>query len=208
MPTKEIKILKIAKKVMDNESKSIHKAGKMFDKNFEKTINCILGSTGNIVMSGMGKSGDIAKKISATFSSIGIFSYFLHPSDALHGDLGKLRNGDVIIFISHSGETEELILLLSKIKNLDIKHKLIIITAKPRSILAKSADIKLLTHVSNEVRKKGKEYFITPTVSTTVTLAIGDAIACVLQEILDFQPQCFKKYHPGGDIGNRLCNIQ
>lgn len=207
MPQKNIKILEIAKRVMDSESKSIFKAGKMLNGSFEKAINYIINSKGNVVITGMGKSGDIAKKIAATFSSIGIFSYFLHPSDALHGDLGRLKNDDVIIFISHSGETEELKVLFEKIKDLNQNHKIVIITSNPNSTLSKFSDIKLLTHVKNEVRKNGKEYFITPTISTTVTLAIGDAMACVLQELLDFQPQNLKKYHPGGNIGNRLHNL-
>ena len=151
---------------------------------------------------------DIAKKIAATFSSIGIFSYFLHPSDALHGDLGRLKDDDVIIFISHSGETEELKILFEKINDLNQNHKIVVITSSSKSTLASKSDIKLLTYVKNEVRKSCKEYFITPTVSTTVTLAIGDAMACVLQELIDFKPQNLKKYHPGGSIGNSLSNLE
>jgi arabinose-5-phosphate isomerase len=179
----------------------------MLNGSFEEAINYIINSKGNVVITGIGKSGDIAKKIAATFSSIGIFSYFLHPSDALHGDLGRLKNDDVIIFISHSGETEELKVLFEKIKDLNQNHKIVTITSNPSSTLAKFSNIRLLTHVKNEVRKSRKEYFITPTISTTVTLAIGDAMACVLQEILDFQPQNLKKYHPGGSIGNRLYDL-
>lgn len=202
--SKNYKIIETAKRVMNDESKSISKAGKMLNGNFEKAIKCILNSKGNVVITGMGKSGDIAKKIAATFSSIGIFSYFLHPSDALHGDLGRLRNDDVIIFVSHSGETEELKVLFDKINDLGQDHKTVIITSNSKSTLAKKSDIKILTYVKNEVRKSQKEYFVTPTVSTTVTLALGDAMACVLQDMLNFQPQNLKKYHPGGSIGCRL----
>ena len=205
---KDKKVLEIARRVMESESRSIYKAGKMFNKSFEKAIDCILKSKGNVVITGMGKSGDIAKKIAATFSSIGIFSYFLHPSDALHGDLGRLKDDDVIIFISHSGETEELKILFEKINDLNQNHKIVVITSNSKSTLASMSDIKLLTYVKNEVRKSCKEYFITPTVSTTVTLAIGDAMACVLQELIGFKPQNLKKYHPGGSIGNSLSNLE
>jgi arabinose-5-phosphate isomerase len=207
MSTDEDMIIKIARRVMVSESQSIARAGKKLDCNFVKAISCILNSHGNVVITGMGKSGDIAKKIASTFSSIGVFSYFLHPSDALHGDLGRLRDDDVIIIISHSGETEELILLLEKIRDFYTKHKLIIITSNPKSTLAKCADIKILTHVKNEVRIKGKTYFLTPTISTTVALALGDAMACALQEINGFQPLSFKKNHPGGHIGHILCDL-
>lgn len=203
MKTNEL--LRLAKNVIRNESKWVNHAGKMLDEEFIKAVELIYNSKGHIVITGMGKSGDIGKKIAATFSSIGIFSYYLHPSEALHGDLGKLRSGDVIIAISHSGETEELIVLLNKIDDLKLDYSLITITSKIRCSLAKKANAKILTYVKKEVRKKRNEYFLTPTASTTVTLALGDAMACVLQEMTEFQPHNFRYFHPGGNLGAKLC---
>lgn len=197
-------ILKVAKDVLKHEAESIEYAGKNLSNEFTEIVEIIHQASGSIILTGMGKSGDIAKKISSTLASIGLFSYFLHPSEALHGDLGKLRDGDVIIVLSHSGETEEVLTLIERIGNLGLGAEIIAITANSTSPLARIAHKKLFTYVENEARKTGNDYFLTPTVSTTVTLALGDALACALQEVMDFNSSKFHRNHPGGPIGIKL----
>lgn len=195
-----------AQNVMFRESECIELAGKMLSYQIVDLAEKIHMSSGNVVITGMGKSGDIGKKIASTLSSIGVFSYYLHPTEALHGDLGRIREGDIIIALTHSGETQEVIDLLDHIDQMNIKYTLAVVTSNSKSTISKRSSIKILTHVKNEVRKKKGEYFMTPTSSTTVTLAIGDSVACMLQDLMDFQPKYFKKFHPGGNLGKILDN--
>jgi arabinose-5-phosphate isomerase len=187
-----------AKKVLINESKAIAKLADRIDGNFEKIIDLLAKNKGRIIVTGMGKPGFIAQKVSATLSSTGTPSLYLHPAEALHGDLGRVTCGDVIIAFSNSGETEEIVKLLPIIKK--IGSKLIAITGNKRSTLAVNSNFVIDSSVSKEACPMG----LTPTTSTTAMLALGDALAIALLERKKFKPKDFALYHPGGTLGKRL----
>lgn len=187
-----------AKKVLLNESKAIAKLASKLDGDFERIVKLITKNKGRVIVTGMGKPGFIAQKVSATMSSTGTPSLYLHPAEALHGDLGRVTKEDVIIAFSNSGETEEVIKLIPIIKK--IGAKLVGVTGNKSSTLAKSSDFVMDSSVDKEACPMG----LAPTTSTTAMLALGDALAIALLERKKFQPKDFAMYHPGGSLGKRL----
>jgi arabinose-5-phosphate isomerase len=187
-----------AKKVLINEGKAILKLVNRINKDFEKTINLLAKSKGRVIVTGMGKPGFIAQKVSATMSSTGTPSLYLHPAEALHGDIGRVTREDVIIAFSNSGETEEVVKLIPIIKK--IGAKLVSVTGNIKSTLAKNSDLVIDSSVDKEACPMG----LAPTTSTTVMLALGDALAIALLEKKNIQPRDFALYHPGGSLGKRL----
>ena len=185
-------------KAIDIEIEAIQHFRKTIDDNFAKTVELILHSKGKVIMTGVGKSGDIAKKIASTMSSTGTPATFLHPTDAAHGDAGIIGKDDVIIAIGKSGESDELISLIPTIKN--IGAKLVAITANPASKLAMESDIKIIT----PILKEACPLELAPTSSTTIALIAGDAIAMALMELKGFKEHNFALYHPAGRLGKRL----
>ena len=165
---------------------------------FSKTVDLMRASTGHVVVCGMGKSGIIGRKISATLASTGTPSLFLHPAEAIHGDLGMVRRGDIVLLISYSGSTEEIVRLLPAFKRLDAR--LIAMTGNPSSIIATSAEISLDISVDREACPLN----LAPTTSSLNSLVLGDAIAVALMEARGFQESDFANTHPGGALGRRL----
>lgn len=187
-----------AKEVFQIEAKSISDLSKLIDDQFTKAVDSILKSKGRAVITGVGKSGLIGRKISATLASTGTPSMFLHPVEAFHGDLGMLKKEDVVIGISYSGETEELLKIVPFIKA--NKIKLIGMSGKPQSTLARNSDF----HLNVSVYKEACPLELAPTSSTTATLAMGDALAVALMKARQFKSEDFAKFHPGGSLGRRL----
>ena len=165
---------------------------------YTTACNLILNSKGRVIVLGMGKSGHIARKIAATFSSTGTPSFFVHPAEANHGDIGMMTTDDIIIMISYSGETQEILSLLPNIKQLEIP--IISITGNPDSTLAKLALVNLNVHIGKEACPMG----LAPTSSTTATLVLGDALAISLLQARGFTPENFAFFHPGGSLGKQL----
>ncbi|EGK7475011.1 KpsF/GutQ family sugar-phosphate isomerase [Campylobacter lari] len=190
--------IKIAKEVFEIESKTILDLCDNLDENFNKAIELILSIKGRCVVSGMGKSGHIGTKIAATLASTGTPSFFMHPGEALHGDLGMLTSEDVLLAISNSGETEEVLKLIPVIKKRKIP--LIVMAGNQNSTLAKQADI----FINIAVKKEACPLQLAPTSSTTATLAMGDAIAVALMRARKFKPDDFALFHPGGSLGRKL----
>lgn len=187
-----------AKKVLINESKAIARLVGRINSDFGKIVDVLARSKGRVIVTGMGKPGFIAQKVSATMSSTGTPSLYLHPAEALHGDLGRVTTDDIIIAFSNSGETEEVVKLLPIIKK--IGAILIAVTGNKASTLASASDYVIDSSVSKEACPMG----LAPTTSTTVMLALGDALAIALLEKKNFQPRDFAFYHPGGALGKRL----
>ena len=187
-----------AKKVLEIEAQSIKDLIKRVDHNFEKAIELIVRCRGRVVLTGMGKAGLIAQKISATMSSTGTPSLFLHSAEAIHGDLGRVTKDDVIIAFSNSGETEEVKRLLPLIKKMGTK--LIGFTGNARSSLAQYSDVVFDVGVKKEACPLG----LAPTSSTTAMLAMGDALSVCLIKAKGFREEDFAFYHPGGALGRRL----
>lgn len=191
-------IIKEAKKVLSIEYQVIRSLINKIDESFVRAIDILYNCEGRIIVTGMGKSGLIGKKISSTFSSTGTPTFFLHPAEGGHGDIGIVTADDVVIAISYSGNTEEVMSLLPFFKRFGIK--VITITGDPRSILAKNSDVCLDVGVEKEACPLG----ITPTASTTATLVMGDALAMVLLKKRGFKREDFALFHPAGSLGKRL----
>lgn len=191
-------ILDIAKRVLRIEADAILALTDKLNSNFEESVNTIFKSKGRVVVTGMGKSGLVGKKIAATLASTGTPAFFLHPAEAIHGDIGMVTADDVIIAISNSGETEELIGLIPFLKRFNVS--LISMTGNPNSTLSKAADITLDVSVKEEACPLG----IVPTASTTATLAMGDAIAVALLMKRGYKEEDFAFFHPGGSLGKKL----
>ena len=194
--------LKTGKKVLEIEARAIADLVERLDARFERAAEILLACAGRVVVAGMGKSGIIGQKISATFSSTGTPSFFLHPAEALHGDLGRLVRGDVVLALSYSGETEELLRLLDTIKRLAIP--LIVLTGNPGSMLAQAADVALDVGIRQEACPLG----LAPTASTTAMLAVGDALAMELLERRGFGEEDYAALHPGGGLGIKLRRVE
>lgn len=194
----QIDPIEIAKEVFEIESKMILDLCDNLDEDFNKAIELILFIKGRCVVSGMGKSGHIGAKIAATLASTGTPSFFMHPGEALHGDLGMITSEDVLLAISNSGETEEVLKLIPVIKKRKIP--LIVMVGNPNSTLAKQADI----FINIAVKKEACPLQLAPTSSTTATLAMGDAIAVALMRARKFRPDDFALFHPGGSLGRKL----
>jgi arabinose-5-phosphate isomerase len=194
----KIDIFKRAKEVLEIEAEAIKDLKKRINKDFKKAIDLILKSSGRVVVSGMGKTGIIAQKLSATLASTGTPSLFLHLAEAVHGDLGRVTSEDIVIIISYSGQGEEIQQLLPLLKK--IGSKIIAFTGNKKSILAEHADVVLDVSIKREACPLG----LAPTASTTATLAMADALAITLLELKGFKEEDFAFYHPGGMLGKRL----
>jgi arabinose-5-phosphate isomerase len=190
--------LDIAKSVFEIEAAAIENLIMLLDEHFELAVDAVLKSSGRVVVCGMGKSGLIGKKIVATFASTGTPSFFMHPGEAFHGDLGMVSPDDVFIALSNSGETEELIRLLPFLK--DNGNTIIAMSGNPASTLAINAHY----HLNIAVPKEACPLQLAPTSSTTATLVMGDALAVALMQARGFQPHDFARFHPGGSLGRKL----
>ena len=196
-------IIKLAQKVLNIESEEILKASKNISNNFTDAVNEILNCNGKIVLSGMGKSGHIARKIASTFASTGTPAFFMHPGEASHGDLGMITKDDIVIFFSNSGQSDELISIFPTIKR--IGAKIIGISGNANSELANESDI----HISAAVTKEACPLGLAPTASTSVSLALGDALAICVLDLREFTAEDFANSHPGGNLGkNTLTKIK
>ena len=191
-------LIEIVRKELNLEAEAIKKIAERIDKNIIKAIDILYNCKGKVVITGMGKTGIIARKIAATLSSTGTTAIFLHAAEGIHGDLGILQKDDVVIAVSTSGNTQELISIIPFIKFMKIP--IISITGNKQSQLAINSDVVIDCYVPKEYEPFG----LVPTASTTVTLAIGDAIAVALLKKRDFKETDFAKFHPGGTIGKKL----
>lgn len=191
-------ILKIAREVLSIEAQGITQLKKRIGPSFEQTVEMILASPGKVITTGIGKSGIVARKITATLSSTGTTSIFLHPVEALHGDLGMVSPGDVVLALSHSGRSEELVNVVPQLR--DHGAKVVAMTGGLDSPLAQVADLVIDCGVEREACPLG----LAPTTSTTAALAMGDALAVVLIEKHRFKAEDFRRHHPGGSLGQRL----
>ncbi|MHB8844627.1 MAG: KpsF/GutQ family sugar-phosphate isomerase [Nitrospirota bacterium] len=187
-----------AKKVLKIEAEAILRLIDRLDGGFDRAIELILGCRGRVVVTGMGKSGHIGNKIAATLASTGTPALFLHPAEGIHGDLGMVTKGDIVIALSNSGETEELSRMLPSLKRIGIK--IVALTGNTESTLARNSDVVIDVGVKEEACPLG----LAPTASTTATLAMGDALAVVLLDRRGFKEEDFACYHPGGALGKRL----
>jgi arabinose-5-phosphate isomerase len=194
--------LETARRVLQIEAQAIQDVLARLDKTFEKAVDLLFACKGRVVVTGMGKSGLVARKISATFSSTGTPSFFLHPAEALHGDLGMLARGDTLLAVSYSGETEEIIALLEALKRLEIQ--MVTLTGRVHSTLAEASDIALDVSVKEEACSLN----LAPTASTTVAMAVGDALAVSLLERRDFRHDDFAALHPAGRLGKKLLRVE
>ena len=191
-------VLNQLKNVLKDEADAIDHVMNHIDESYLSAIKMLVEAKGKVVVTGMGKSGLIAQKIAATMSSTGTFAIFLHPAEGMHGDLGMVAAEDVVIAIGKSGESDELISLLPALKK--IGAKIIAITGNTQSTLAMNSDIVL----NSGIEKEACPHNLAPTSSTTVALAIGDALSVTLMKLKNFQPEDFALYHPGGRLGRRL----
>jgi arabinose-5-phosphate isomerase len=191
-------LIKIAQETFHTEADALYKAAERLDQNFMDAISLILETKGKLIITGVGKSGLVGAKMAATFASTGTSSFFLHPTEALHGDLGMIGKGDTLLAISSSGESEELTKILPHIKRFDIP--LIGLTGNERSSLGSYADVFLDISVEKEACPLG----VAPTTSTTLTMALGDALAVALMEQRGFKQEDFASFHPGGSLGKKL----
>ncbi|MFI5339382.1 MAG: SIS domain-containing protein [Candidatus Methylomirabilales bacterium] len=194
--------LETARRVLRIEAQAIEGMLGQLDERFDRAVGLLFQCQGRAVVTGMGKSGLIGRKIAATFSSTGTPSLFLHPAEALHGDLGMLVREDVLLAISYSGETEEIITLLDTVKRLSIP--LVTLTGHPRSTLAAASDVVLDISVKEEACTLN----LAPTASTTASMAMGDALAIALLERRGFGPADFAVLHPGGRLGKKLQRVE
>jgi arabinose-5-phosphate isomerase len=194
--------LDCARRVLRIEAQAIQDVLARLDASFERAVDVLFACKGRVVVSGMGKSGLIGRKISATFSSTGTPSFFLHPAEALHGDLGMLARGDALLAVSYSGETEEIVRLLEALKRLEIS--LVTLTGKTDSALAQASDVVLDVSVKEEACSLN----LAPTASTTVAMAVGDALAVALLERRGFRPDDFAALHPAGRLGTKLLRVE
>ena len=192
------KIKKVGQEVIKLESMALSKLSKSLDKEFVKAVELISNLNGKIIISGVGKSGNIAGKIAASFTSTGIPSIYLNPVDASHGDMGIVEKNDVLIILSNSGESHELTDLINFCKKKNIK--IISITSISKSLLSKNSDINLILPTHTEADKLQT----IPTTSTTMSLALGDALCCAVLSLRKFDKKSFSELHPGGKIGKKL----
>ncbi len=192
------KLTDYAKEVFAIEAKAVQNLSNLLTEDFDKAIEAILKCTGKVIVCGMGKSGIVGKKIAATMASTGTPSFYVHPGEAFHGDLGMLTKEDILIAISNSGETEEMIKLIPSFK--DNGNVIISLTSNPKSTLATNSNF----HLNIAVEEEACPLQLAPTSSTTATMAMGDAIAVTLMNERNFKPENFAKFHPGGSLGRRL----
>ncbi len=190
--------LQNAREVFEIEASTIARLSEQLDQGFEQAVACIIQGAGKVVVSGIGKSGIIGKKIAATLASTGTPSFFMHPGEAYHGDLGMVDPQDIVLAISYSGETDEVLRLIPFLKHNG--NQMIAMTGQPQSTLARYA----LAHLNISVSKEACPFNLAPTSSTTAALAMGDALAVAVMKEKGFQPENFARFHPGGSLGKRL----
>lgn len=193
---------RLAAQVLEIEAQAILDLRERLGPGFERAVGALLACTGRVVVTGMGKSGLIGQKLSATLASTGTPSLFLHPAEAIHGDLGRIVPGDVVVAISYSGETEEIVALLPSLKRLAVP--LVALTGNPQSTLGHAADV----HLDVGVRQEACPLGLAPTASTTAALAMGDALAMALLERRGFTADDFAVLHPGGRLGQKLLRVE
>jgi arabinose-5-phosphate isomerase len=191
-------LLKLAGRVLEIESRAVLQLRQRLDSSFTAACNLCLETTGRVVVTGMGKSGHIGGKIAATLASTGTPSFFMHPAEASHGDLGMITEQDLLLALSYSGETQEVITILPLVKRMGAR--LLSLTGKPGSTLARAADV----HLNVAVDEEACPLNLAPTASTTATLAMGDALAVALLESRGFTAEDFARSHPSGSLGKRL----
>jgi arabinose-5-phosphate isomerase len=197
-----VSALELARKVLRIEAAAILGLVERVDDNFEHAVQLLFDCRGRVIVTGMGKSGIICRKIAATLSSTGTSAWFLHPAEAIHGDLGAIREDDVVLALSHSGETDEILKLLESIRR--IGARLIALTGNGDSTLAKAADVALNCGIAKEACPMN----LVPTASTTAALAMGDALAMTLLVRKGFREEQFASLHPGGKLGRRLMRVE
>ena len=190
--------ISLARKSADIQINELKKVKKVFNNSFNKAVDLILKCKGKVIFAGIGKSGLVARKISATFSSVGIPSFFCDPAQALHGDMGQIEKSDVLVIFSYSGNTSELNNMLKYANRFRIK--IIGVASKPDSVLLKASDVKLILPKVKEADPTG----MVPTSSTSITLLLGDCLATTVMSQRNFSKEKFKVFHPGGNIGNSL----
>lgn len=191
-----------ARRVIGIEAEALRQLEASLDENFDRAVDLLLEARGRVIVSGMGKSGHIARKIAATFASTGTPAHFVHPAEASHGDLGMMAQGDVVLVLSNSGETPELADLVAYTRRFAIP--LIGVASNADSTLLKQSDVALVLPRAEEACGTG----IVPTSSTTMTLALGDALAVALMQHRAFTPERFREFHPGGKLGARLSRVR
>ena len=194
--------LELARTVLRTEAAAILSLVDRLDDTFVRAVDILCECRGRVAVMGMGKSGIICRKIAATLSSTGTAAFFLHPAEAIHGDLGTLRDDDVVLAVSRSGETEEVIRLLESIRR--IGSRLIAITGEPHSTLSRTADVSLNCRIADEACPLN----LAPTASTTAALALGDALAMAVLVKKGFREEDFASLHPGGKLGRRLMRVE
>lgn len=194
-------ILGYGRQLLRQEAQALDHCAELLSESFSSAVTILAGGQGKVILTGLGKSGHVARKISATFSSTGTPSCFLHPAEALHGDLGMIGAGDILVALAHGGETQEVLDVVSFAKRRDLF--VIGFTSKLESSLARLCDVTLTTAVSQEACPLG----LAPTSSTTVAMALGDALAVCLMRIKGFKQEDFADVHPGGDLGRRLAAV-
>jgi arabinose-5-phosphate isomerase len=194
--------LRYARQIIDMEARALDAVGLRLDATFCRAVELIFNCTGNVLVSGMGKAGLIGQKIAATLASTGTRSHFLHPAEAIHGDLGRIHRDDVLLMLSQSGNTEEVVRLLPSVKQ--IGAKLIAITGQPASKLGRAADITIDLGPLQEACSLG----LAPSTSTTAMLAVGDALALVASRMRGFSRDDFAQFHPGGSLGKALARVE
>ncbi len=191
-------VLSIARESLTEQARALVNMSQQLGDEFEKAVRLILETKGRVVICGMGKSGLVGKKVTATFASTGTPSFFMHPAEAFHGDLGMLAREDLLILISYSGETEEIINLLPSLKHFG--NTIISMVGNTKSTMAQYSDVILSVKVDREVCPNN----LAPTTSTLATMGLGDALAVALIKERNFQAEDFARYHPGGSLGRRL----
>ncbi len=201
MTSSSTDLLATGQRVIRREAGALQTLADVLDENFAKAVGLLMAAKGRVIVSGMGKSGHVARKIAATFASTGTPAHFVHPAEASHGDLGMVAEGDVLIVLSNSGETPEIADILAHAKRFGIA--LIGISGRDGSTLMRQSTVGLLLPEVPEACETG----IVPTTSTTMTLALGDALAIALMEHRAFTPEHFRMFHPGGKLGARLLKV-
>ena len=196
--SKQNEILTVAREAIRTEADALEKMERSLDEHFVEAIETILQSRGKLIITGMGKSGLVGRKIAATLASTGTPSFFLHPGEAFHGDLGMISKDDVVLALSYSGETDEILKIVPFIHSNG--NKLVSMTGNPESALAKNSDI----HLDVSVEEEACILHLAPTTSTTAQIAMGDALAVSLMQMRGFTSVDFARLHPGGSLGRRL----
>lgn len=196
------RLIEIAREVLELEARTVLDQVPILGEDFERAIEILKNTKGRVIVTGMGKSGLICRKIAATMASTGTPSFFVHPAEAIHGDLGMIVEGDSLIAVSNSGETEEIVRLIEFIRRVGVP--IVAITADGNSSLGTHSDVTLELKIEKEACPLG----LAPTSSTTATLALGDAIAMVLLELKEFTPHDFAARHPGGKLGRKLLLVE